>query len=37
MEAQGPGYGRLAVIVLAGLALVGDLIFAVRMAGDFFS
>ena len=34
MEAYRPGYGRMAVIVLAGLVLIGDLIFAVQMLGD---
>jgi len=36
MEAYRPGAGRWAIIVLAGLALIGDLIFAYKLAGDLF-
>jgi hypothetical protein len=34
MEAYRPGVGRMAVIVLAGLVLIGDLVFAFKMLGD---
>jgi hypothetical protein len=36
MEHSGSSYGRWAVIILAGLVLIGDLIFTVHMAGDVF-
>lgn len=34
MEAYRPGLGRMAVIVLAGLVLIGDLFFAFKMMTD---
>jgi hypothetical protein len=34
MDAYRPGFGRMAVIVLAGLVLIGDLFFALKMMAD---
>jgi hypothetical protein len=36
MDQSSPGYGRIAVIILAGLVMIGDLIFVVQMAKDVF-
>lgn len=37
MDSYGSSFGRIAVIILAGMVLVGDVIFGLQMAKDVFS